>query len=871
MARGLRYILDKRSGKGRVLSLCLALLATHIFSGVGWAQTQPSCQVTTDAKAFAQANVIDFNGLAGGAVVAEHYVQTHGVVFENNQVTHAVVEDEADQKVVANLAKPPYTSADRPLIIEFATLQKGVGFYLGNGNGQSLRALISAYDSSGNLLCEGDYYPVPVRYAGFVGIRHAGGQIARIALTYGKTELSESIDDLHLEPTQIRVCLQTSRGCVPAANAVVHVIHADTSRSELTTDGSGYVQERSQIENGDLLWVRLHEEENSTKRYHYYRTTAAPVKVTPEEFAAGNGEMLIRLDYPLIVYDITVVTQWNLEGDSSYKASLVDKLVKASDYFYDFTDGQMALGRVTVYQNYDQWGEADVRLYASNSLRPSAVIGGVIDALVVDPLVQEITYYPGHIFMGSAWNRFGVVKAPGDFAVDVSHDWSLALAHELGHYLLYLFDSYLSQVGENTYVETDTCTGSAMGWVYELANTEFVADEEHWNQFCGTTLGNQLLNRTEWATIRLWYNTLIAPVMVTPGPPAPPAPLTSVIFVPPPGQSTLLLTQTMNLNYVENESASPAARGFLIRNNRVIDQGKPISGARQLTLQGAQVGDRFCLFDVAHGGISRRQFGCKPLAINDTVLPMGKDLKWAPMVTVSPVTSQTIAISVTQPLESGKSIVATLYPEDKTTATQVTLALNGALHTGVFNSPIPAMSAYVSVAVDEAATPANPRREVMVDYGVGGSGAQGPVSMFGGAPVHSSDGLADFAPLQRIDLEEGEFIAWQSMAGQPPAPPNRQFVGQAYHLIGLPAQYAKNGEVAIRVADGSVATARHAHSQQAPILHYWKDGQWTPLSSEQHMANNGDTVVSSRSQGVGFYALLAETGGNRVYLPLLNR
>jgi hypothetical protein len=363
---------------------------------------------------------------------------------------------------------------------------------------------------------------------------------------------------------------------------------------------------------------------------------------------------------------------------------------------------------------------------------------------------------------------------------------------------------------------------------------------------------------------------LIAPTVVNPGPPAPPAPLTTVNFVPASDASPLLPNQTFDLRYVESETASPAARGFLIRNNRVLDQGKPVVGSTQLTLQGAQVDDRFCLFDVAHSGISRRQFGCKSLELTDSELPMKKDLNWAPMIEVSPITSKTIAISVTQPLEAGPTLIATLYPEDESTATQITLALTGDRYTGIFNSAIPAMSAFVGVAVNEAATPANPRREVIIDYGVGGSGAKGPVSMFGGAPVISSDGQAQFAPAQRIDLAEGEFVAWQSMVGQPPAPSNQRFVGQAYRLIALPAHLANDGVISIRTADGSVATARSASSQQTPVLHYWKENQWTPLPSEQHTAVNGDTMISGRSQGVGFYALLAPSAGN-VYLPLVNR
>ncbi len=48
-----------------------------------------------------------------------------------------------------------------------------------------------------------------------------------------------------------------------------------------------------------------------------------------------------------------------------------------------------------------------------------------------------ITYLPGQVAMGPVWNRYG---DPGS---NLGEDWPRALAHELGHYALFLDDNYI--------------------------------------------------------------------------------------------------------------------------------------------------------------------------------------------------------------------------------------------------------------------------------------------------------------------------------------------------------------------------------------------------------------------------------------------
>ena len=85
-----------------------------------------------------------------------------------------------------------------------------------------------------------------------------------------------------------------------------------------------------------------------------------------------------------------------------------------------------------------------MRIFATNRLRPNAVKGGIVSEPVTDTVklggsdgVTSTTYLPGHVRIGAVWNRFG----RGDS--NLGEDWPRTLAHELGHYLLFLDDNYV--------------------------------------------------------------------------------------------------------------------------------------------------------------------------------------------------------------------------------------------------------------------------------------------------------------------------------------------------------------------------------------------------------------------------------------------
>jgi hypothetical protein len=719
------------------------------------------------------------------------------------------------------------------------------------------------------------------------------GLMLDTAATTGDARVFHSTEHPEQRPPLLRVTFQLPpiRVCddpdclKPVAGAEVF---NTTANQQYTTDSNGYVLDDGAIQLGDTLWVRILD--SRTGRGVLYRTSGEPRRVLADAYAWPTGynrpEMRLIVERPLFLRNLQVSTQWNLEGDPAYKAALARRLVDASEHFYRFTNGQFALGEVTVYQNYEHWNDpaTDLWLFASNTMRPLSYIKGEVSSSTPDPDPRvDFVYEPGKMYIGSHWNRYGVPPSqPLPPGVDVSRDWAAALAHELGHYLLGQFDSYLAVLPSGVVTETFACTGSAMGYVYTPENQAFIWDSLHWNSACGATLGAYNLRRTEWETIRTWFDWAQIPESTLPSTEQLPVALTTVNFVPP-GGAAPLVDQVFQLAYQNNELPSGEARAFLLRDvnndgsfDRILDQGKPPQGVAppQITLNGAQASDRLCVIDIDPYADSpetpRHQFGCEVIQPGDNTLAMRREPTWAPIIQVTPITTTQVAISVTQPV-TGAVIRARLYPEhDAAPTAAITLTQTGDVWSGVFSTSGLTPAAFVQVWAEEPATNVNPRREAIVDYGIGGGAVPGPKQKIGFAPVTSSDGKAFFLLPGGVSLKADEFIALQSMAGILPTPAGTRLFGQMYRLIALPPSLAERGSINLYLTDVSPGVlASAAAAQESRSIYFWNGAAWEKLPTVISTINrNGEreALASAESRGVGVYVVLTEPA-ERLYLP----
>jgi hypothetical protein len=682
----------------------------------------------------------------------------------------------------------------------------------------------------------------------------------------------------------------------PKLNAMVYRLgtnganepYADLTGEPFRTDGQGYLQGRGEIQVGDRLLAlapvalppEYTERFNDTLRLYHTNGTPTPVglntwisntqSLTVTE--PGVQQVAVSPKHPLLLFDLDVSLEWDASQDPTYLNQLAYDLQQASEFLYDFTDGQVALGEVTVHQNGDDWLTSDVVIYTSNRLRPLAIQGGLVVTPTDDPgnIPISIRYLPGQIRMGATWNRRGDPGETGRL------DWQLALAHELAHYLLFQEDTYLGLNEENLLIPIDTthphtgCSGSAMGDVYHEYNSEFL-DDSGWGVGCEDTLAHRILGRSEWATIQTWYPFLHGSDQTgeNSGPGDMPFALTSVQVLPPITPTTLLDEPFYVIDYKGLGGSSSSARAFLLRQvpagDYVLDLGSPVSGQDRVLNRGMRSGDRLCVFDPP-----RHEFGCLSVKLNGSNhVPMEQDVEWSPVIQVTPVGTPTLAIDVELSLPLTVDLRARLFPEYGWGSPAIRLedGDGDGVYSGVFpDFDYPPAAGHVGLYWGD-----DPAPKAMVAYAIGGnpgvnpfshghgpfshghgpfSHGHGPFSHGHGPFVVSPDGqMALFTP--QPEFEEGDLYVIHGLAAVPELPEGKVLIGQAYRLVsaGEPVQ---DPSVSFQYLGIDAFKARVDEAELR--IHFWDGESWQALET---VVDEYYNMATAHSQGDGVYALLA--------------
>jgi len=98
--------------------------------------------------------------------------------------------------------------------------------------------------------------------------------------------------------------------------------------------------------------------------YTVYHTSGVPSRDGLDAFTVedpGVQELVVSAQYPLILFDLTVSLEWDAREDTLFLDQLESDVRRASELLYDWTNGQAALGRVTVYHDKKYWQDAHVQ------------------------------------------------------------------------------------------------------------------------------------------------------------------------------------------------------------------------------------------------------------------------------------------------------------------------------------------------------------------------------------------------------------------------------------------------------------------------------------------------------------------------------
>jgi hypothetical protein len=470
-----------------------------------------SSLISNDADATQAIVVGDLNrdGLPDVVTVAgtnTHKSYLHPQARLDDLPTAIVIERRADGTALADFFSTATTLNRQMIDIPFTLRDRDsdpvaqvIGEYSLNGGGNWLPAVaaepaVNLASSPGGI---GHVFRWDVYASGLFGqsdhvvfrLRSIPGAASAITPALRVRGIVTQVVDLNGDPAAGAIVYRRAANGVGAATPLL----AGTNIA--TTNAAGFLGGTNHIDLNDRLFAV--QPIMATDVYTLYLTSADLAQPNLDDPATamqrvtnlGVQRVQIR-NNPLILFNLDVSLEWDARGDPQYLSRLEADLNRAAEQLYDWSDGQAALGSIRVYHARERWNDAHIRIYATNTMRPNAVKGGIVapGQSVVDPDVATITYTTGQIRMGAIWNRYGEASA------NLGEDWPRTLAHELGHYLFYLDDNYLG-LRDGVLTTVSGCQ-SAMSDPYRNDYTEFAPRDAAWEQNCFTHYKRSVLYPT---------------------------------------------------------------------------------------------------------------------------------------------------------------------------------------------------------------------------------------------------------------------------------------------------------------------------------------------------------------------------------------
>ncbi|MEM7029930.1 MAG: hypothetical protein AAF629_10230 [Chloroflexota bacterium] len=229
----------------------------------------------------------------------------------------------------------------------------------------------------------------------------------------------------------------------------------------------------------------------------------------------GGHTLQIMPQNTLVLFNIVASIGW--DADQDYIETVQQGLIEASNTLYNTTNGQMAFGSITIFENGDHWHDADIQIRVSNHVRPHAYIGGISPKRGPHKLVyKDVNPEAAHIILGRGWNRFG-----GGSSSWADPDGHRTIAHEFGHYGLFLFDEYfgLTTDEKGQFVDefetactqgATTTDGNASLMFWHYGRLELCSQVSHY-PVVRPTRHTQIYgpDETSWVTIQGVYSDLL--------------------------------------------------------------------------------------------------------------------------------------------------------------------------------------------------------------------------------------------------------------------------------------------------------------------------------------------------------------------------
>ena len=152
--------------------------------------------------------------------------------------------------------------------------------------------------------------------------------------------------------------------------------------------------------------------------------------------------IILRKDNALIGFNMIVSLQW--DAGERYLDEVRRGMIKAGDFFYNCTDGQMFFENIEIHDNMHFWEGADMRIYQGYQW-PCASIGGIHKSNP-NKKIKMPRFFDGYNCYRGKYTEAAVYKT---------------VVHEFGHYGLGLYDEYMIKDPDTGEEREAYCTAEA--------------------------------------------------------------------------------------------------------------------------------------------------------------------------------------------------------------------------------------------------------------------------------------------------------------------------------------------------------------------------------------------------------------------------
>ncbi len=159
---------------------------------------------------------------------------------------------------------------------------------------------------------------------------------------------------------------------------------------------------------------------------HYYSLT-------------DQSQQTITMGHTMIHRFLVVSVEW--EAKREYLDTLASWCKLMSNFLYDVTDGQLYVEGVAIYDNFQKWDQADIRVFANNLVWPNSAVAGINQPDADQAQVRMPRRWWGNSDDTRNYDEKSWWYTYNDRDVDLF--MSSTIAHELGHYMLGFYDEYV--------------------------------------------------------------------------------------------------------------------------------------------------------------------------------------------------------------------------------------------------------------------------------------------------------------------------------------------------------------------------------------------------------------------------------------------